>query len=505
MCNDILNIRKLSVCTSDGNNILKDISIKVPRGRIVGIVGPSGCGKTVLLKSIVGLAADNLETRAEEIMFDEKNLCELSEKELCDIRGMDISLILQDPLPSLDPLMKIGVQVEEALKIHTNISGNDARKQAVEMLERVGLDDAESRYDCYPHELSGGQRQRVLLAASMILTPKLLLADEPTTALDISVEDGILELMRDMCEEHDTSILYITHNLRNIRKICDRVYIMRDGEIVEEGATEEVLSHPENSFTKELLEAESELYGVAKSSANTCAGVSIGSEALVSCRHLYKTYNIDKGKSINALHDVSLDIFRGEVLGLSGDSGCGKTTLARTIMNLQKPDSGTVCFDGVNITGMGAKNFSPYRRRMQMVFQESYSSLDPKMTVMDIIAEPLLAYRLCNSKDELKNRVLELLDETGLDREHLYMYPHMLSGGQRQRVNIARSIALSPELIVCDEPVSSLDVAVIPKILDLFRSLKEKHHMTYLFISHDEKLLESISDRIITMTYGRLE
>lgn len=468
--NTILKVNNLNVSSkniSRAGQILTDITFAVDAGQIVGIEGDSGSGKSVLAKSVMGLIEAPLYVESGEIMFCGHNISRLPDSEFSRLRGSEISMILQNPMSSLDPLMKIGDQVSEALLLHENISPSEAKKRALEMLEKVGLEDSARRYSNYPYEMSGGQCQRVMIAMAMIGRPRLLIADEPTTSLDITNEKQILSLIRNLCREYGTGVILISHNMKILRDYCDLVYTIDNGRIT--GlfeCTEDIVLPSRGS-------------GRLHEKPCACSG-----EPVISCRNLCKDYRLPSGHVIHALSNVSLDIFRGECLGLVGDSGSGKTTLARTIAGLQTADSGSII------------------RRIdnpQMIFQDPYSSLDPRMKIKDIIAEPMKVVQRKGNTDKPLKSVEELFEIVHLPESYMNCYPYQLSGGQRQKVSIARAISTAPELIICDESVSALDARIQYQILDLLIELKERYSMTYLFISHDMNVIEYISDRVVKM------
>lgn len=471
----ILKVNNLNVSSKNINrsgSILTDINITVSSGQIVGIEGDSGSGKTVLAKSVMGLIEAPLYIKSGEIMLCGQNILHLSDSEFSRLRGSELSMILQNPMSALDPLMKIGDQISEALLLHENISGKSAKERALKMLEKVGFNNPADRYNNYPYEMSGGQCQRVMIAMAMINHPRLLIADEPTTSLDVTNEKQILSLIKSICREYDTGVILISHNIKILRENCDCVYTINDGRITG------LFEHAEN------ITLPSYNSGKLHEPVGLCPG-----DPVVSCRKLCKDYRLPSGQVIHALSNVSLDIFRGECLGLAGDSGSGKTTLARTIAGLQTADSGSI---------------TRFVENPQMILQDPYSSLDPRMKIKDIIAEPMRIARRKSRTNIYLRSIQELLEIVRLPECYMNYYPYQLSGGQRQKVSIARAISTTPELIICDESVSALDARIQYRILDLLIDLKEKYDMTYLFISHDVSVIEYISDRIIKMENGKI-
>ncbi|MDO4797027.1 MAG: ABC transporter ATP-binding protein [Coriobacteriales bacterium] len=526
-----------------------DVSLEVRPGQIVGIVGESGCGKSVCGRAIMGLLRPPGRVVGGRVLLNGQDLLGLSEDEWCDVRGSAVSMIFQEPMTSLNPLMRVGKQVAEAIKVHTDASNDEAMREAERMLEAVGIADARRRMRSYPHQLSGGLRQRVMIAMAMALRPRLLVADEPTTALDVTVQAQILRLMRNLAGE-DTSVLIISHDLGVIAQLCDYVYVMYAGRVVEQAPTVELFDRPAHPYTKGLLaavtslrdgsdvlatipgtvpnllhlppgcsfslrcerceqrcrEVAPELVDVGPGHAVRCLleeGARMPS-VLLEARHLTKEFAAGRGKKVHAVSDVSLELFEGETLGIVGESGCGKSTLARMLIRLLAPTSGEVLLRGQSITGMSNRAFAAHRRELQLVFQDPYASLDPRMTVRELIAEPLRTHHMCPTKEATTQRVLELMGDVGVPSEFLWRYPHQFSGGQRQRIGIARALAAEPSVIVCDEPVSALDVSVQSQILNLLRELQRKNNLSFVFISHDLSVIRHVSDRVCVMFLGRV-
>ena len=484
----LLQINNLNVSSKNirrSGRILHDIDLTVDAGRIIGIEGDSGSGKTVLAKTIMGLVEAPLYVESGDVVFDGRNITHLSDGEFSEIRGSEISMILQNPMSSLDPLMRVGDQISEAVLLHEKTAKKEAKERALQFLEKVGFDNPSDRYRAYPYEMSGGQCQRVMIAMAMISRPRLLIADEPTTSLDVTNEKQILSLIRSLCREYGTGVILISHNLELLRDYCDCIYTIQDGAITGFYDCADDIVLPSRSGGKSCGMTAGEIGDNIIQDENSPDY----REAVISCRNLCKDYTLPSGRIIHALSGVSLDIFRGECLGLAGDSGSGKTTLARTIAGLQSADSGEVI------------------RRVsnpQMIFQDPYSSLDPRMKIKDIIAEPMKAALRNGGTGKPQKSVKELLDTVHLPESYMDCYPYQLSGGQRQKVSIARAISTAPEFIICDESVSALDRSIQYQILDLLIELKEKYSMTYLFISHDMNVIEYISDRVIRMNDGRI-
>ena len=486
----INNLNVFSENISRSGRILHDINLTVDAGRITGIEGDSGSGKTVLAKTIMGLVEAPLYVESGNVVFDGRNITHLSDGEFSEIRGSEISMILQNPMSSLDPLMRVGDQISEAVLLHEKTAKKEAKERALQFLEKVGFDNPSDRYRAYPYEMSGGQCQRVMIAMAMIGHPKLLIADEPTTSLDVTNEKQILSLIRSLCREYGTGVILISHNLELLRDYCDCIYTIQDGAITGfyDCADDIVLPSRFGGMSIGMNDNDTcdENRENGKAQDKFCLE---SREVIISCRNLCKDYTLPSGRIIHALSGVSLDIFRGECLGLAGDSGSGKTTLARTIAGLQSADSGKVI---------------RRIRNPQMIFQDPYSSLDPRMKIKDIIAEPMKAAFRKGGTGKPQKSVKELLDTVHLPESYMDCYPYQLSGGQRQKVSIARAISTAPEFIICDESVSALDRSIQYQILDLLIELKEKYSMTYLFISHDMNVIDYISDRVIRMNDGRI-
>ncbi len=555
----LLEVQNLEVQFETENGTLtavKGISFTLHRGETVGIVGESGSGKSVTSLSIMRLIAEPPgRISAGKILFYNENsdaldLLALSEKEMQTHRGNDIAMIFQEPMTSLNPVYTCGDQVMEAILIHQNTTKQDARAQTIALFEKVKLPDPERAFRSYPHQLSGGQKQRVMIAMAMSCNPSVLIADEPTTALDVTVQQTILELMKDLQRESDTAVVFITHDLGVIADIADRVLVMYKGEIVEEGAVEQIFKSPKHPYTKSLLACRpplgdrlrrlpvvADFMEVVKNEDGTTRIVekadSVGqlltemkipqseiqtrlsdlmkNEPILRVKNL-KTWFPSKrnffGKPIEfvkAVDDVSFDVYPGETLGLVGESGCGKTTLGRTILRLSPATEGGIFFENEDLTKLDATRLKALRRDIQIIFQDPYSSLNPRMTIGSAIMEPMQVHNLYNNDAERKEKVIELLETVSLDANHFNRYPHEFSGGQRQRICIARALALNPKFIICDESVSALDVSVQAQVLNLLIELRQKMQFTCIFISHDLSVVKFISDRMIVMNKGRIE
>ena len=495
----LLDVNDLRVAfRQDGETTeaVKGVSFYVDKGETVAIVGESGSGKSVSALSTVQLLPDSAKITGS-ITYDGAQMVGAAESELRRVRGNDISFIFQEPMTSLNPLHTIEKQLGESLLIHSGLSGDAARTRVLELLDKVGIRDAESRLHSYPHQLSGGQRQRVMIAMALANGPELLIADEPTTALDVTIQAQILNLLADLKTQEDMSLLFITHDLGVVRKISDRVYVMQHGEIVETGPTAEIFDNPQHPYTKTLLEAEA---------VGEPLPVPEAAEEIVSTEELRIWFPIYAGLlkrtvgHVKAVNSATLNVRAGETLGIVGESGSGKTTLALAIMRLIS-SQGPITFMGRDIQGLRSREIKPLRADMQIVFQDPYGSLSPRMTIEQIIAEGLTIHNIDEGRDH-REMVGEIMEEVGLKPEMMHRYPHEFSGGQRQRIAIARAMILRPKLLVLDEPTSALDMTVQVQIVDLLRNLQQKYGLAYLFISHDLKVVRAMSHKVMVMKQG---
>jgi microcin C transport system ATP-binding protein len=495
----LLEVRDLSVTfRQDGRRIeaVKHVSFTVARGETVALVGESGSGKSVTALSTVGLLGDNAEV-AGQVTYDGRQMAGASEAELRRVRGNEISFIFQEPMTSLNPLHTIERQLSESLALHQGLSGAAARARVLELLRKVGIREAESRLGAYPHQLSGGQRQRVMIAMALANGPELLVADEPTTALDVTIQAQILDLLADLKRSEGLALLFITHDLGIVRRIADRVCVMQAGEIVEQGPTTDIFANPQHPYTQKLLAAEAK--GVP-------GPVPADAREVVSTEGLRVWFPIQRGLlrrtvgHVKAVNDATLSVRAGETLGIVGESGSGKTTLALAILRLIGSE-GPVTFLGQDLRGRRGAELRALRREMQVVFQDPYGSLSPRMTVEQIIAEGLGVHGVEPGRDRT-GMVAEIMREVGLDPATMGRYPHEFSGGQRQRIAIARAMILRPTLVVLDEPTSALDMTVQVQIVDLLRDLQQKWGLAYVFISHDLRVIRAMAHKVMVMQNG---
>jgi peptide/nickel transport system ATP-binding protein len=509
MSEKILEIQDLCVSFITGESefeAVKGVNFYVNKGETVGIVGESGSGKSVTARSIMRLLPSPPSfLKSGTILFQGANLVTQSEKQMEAIRGKDISMIFQDPMTSTNPTIRVGEQIAEGLMKHQKMSKKQAYEKTIELLKLVGIKNSEERYQQYPHEFSGGMRQRVMITMALACNPSLLIADEPTTALDVTIQAQILSIMKQMQERLGTSIILITHDLGVVAGMCDRVIVMKEGEIVEEGTTEEIFANPQHPYTKKLLNALPKLH--EKKEPKQPPNIEEGTDLnvpLIEVRNLSKHFDLKKGKILKAVDDLSFRIYPGETLGLVGESGSGKSTTGRTILQLHEPTDGEVLYKGVPVTRLSKSELKSMRRHMQIIFQDPYSSLNPRKKVLDIIGEALDVHKLAKSAEERRARIEELLELVGLKKEHALRYPHEFSGGQRQRIGIARALAVEPNFIVCDEPLSALDVSIQKQVVDLLKELQQRLGLTYLFIAHDLSMVKHISDRVAVMYGGKI-
>ena len=550
-----MEIKNLVTEFSTEGNVLKavnDVSFTLNRGETIGIVGESGSGKSVTSLSAMRLIPNPPGRIAGgEILFHQKDgsstdLVQIGEKKMRAIRGNDIAMIFQEPMTSLNPVFTCGDQVMEAILLHQKVSKKEAKEKTIALFKEVQLPRPEDIFDAYPHQISGGQKQRVMIAMAMSCNPSILIADEPTTALDVTVQQTILDLMLKLQREHDMGIMFITHDLGVIAELADKVVVMYKGKIVEQGPVLDIFSNPQHPYTKGLLacrppldvrlkrlpvvsdfmklddagniqEIEQSVTEATEKEIQTPAERKqvhedmYAKEPVLQIKNL-KTYFPLKtnffGKvteEVKAVDDVTFDVYPGETLGLVGESGCGKTTLGRTVLRLVDPTDGEVIFKGQPLHSMSTDELRDVRKDIQIIFQDPYSSLNPRITVGEAILEPMKVHKLYANEKERKEKVMELLERVGLMKDHFYRYPHEFSGGQRQRICIARALALRPQFIICDESVSALDVSVQAQVLNLLNELKRDFDFTYIFISHDLSVVKFMSDRMVVMNKGVVE
>lgn len=505
----ILKVNNLRVAFQSGEKefeAVRGVSFEVEKGETLGIVGESGSGKSVTARTIMRLLPSPPSyIKQGEVTFLGENLALKSEKEMESIRGRDIGMIFQDPMTSLNPTVRIGKQIAESLIKHQNLAKDQAKLHAIEMLKLVGIRDSEERFHQYPHEFSGGMRQRVMIAIALACQPTLLIADEPTTALDVTIQAQILNLMKDIQQRLGTSIILITHDLGVVAGMCDRVVVMKDGEIVETGTTEEIFERPKHPYTVKLLNALPRLDEKKKKKRTPLSAFQNDPEKpLLNVKSLKQHFDMGKGNTVKAVDDISFFIRHGETLGLVGESGSGKSTTGRAILRLHEPTDGQVLYEGMSVNRLTKKELKTMRRHMQIIFQDPYSSLNPRLKVLDIIGQAIDIHKLTSNKEQRRRRVEELLEMVGLEPSHALRYPHEFSGGQRQRIGIARALAVEPKFIVCDEPLSALDVSIQSQIVNLLEDLQHRLGLTYLFIAHDLSMVKHISDRVAVMYAGKI-
>ena len=488
---------QVSFTTRNGTQqAVKGVSFTVEERQITAIIGESGSGKSVSCYAMLGLVPSPPgRIDGGRAMFDGKNLLELAENDLRAIRGRDIAMVFQDPMTCLNPFMTIGAQLIEPLLIHKNLSKTAARARAIELLEEVGIRSPAKTFNSYPHEFSGGMRQRVMIAMALINEPRLLIADEPTTALDVTIQAQILELISDLQKKKGIGVLLISHDLAVVSDIADQIVVMEQGEVVEQGAPADIFERAQHPYTRKLL---------AAIPSGQRQSPPLDDKPLITVSNV-RTWFHPSGddQPVKAVDDVSLTIRRGEVLGLVGESGSGKSTLGRSMLRLAPITEGSVVFDGTDVTKLEGRALKEFRRRMQMIFQDPFASLNPRMTVYDTLAEPLLLHEICERK-ELDATIAKLMDDVGLARAFIRKYPHEFSGGQRQRIAIGRALATRPEFIVADEPVSALDVTIQAQILELLEQLGREYGLTMLFVSHDMAVIRHIADRVVVLYRGKI-
>lgn len=547
--NPLLKIEDLSLefrRDTQWNPILHHINLSLDVGEVLGIVGESGSGKSVTALSVMQLLnPKTVRYPSGKILFRTNNdnqnppldILKASESTMQTLRGNQIGMIFQEPMTSLNPVIRCGEQISEQIILHKHISKKEAKEQVISLFNEVMLPRPAQIFDSYPHELSGGQKQRIMIAMAMSCNPKLLIADEPTTALDVTIQKNILELIRNLQQKHGMSVLFITHDLGVMAKVADRTIVMYKGDIVEENTVQNIFLHPQKPYTKQLIACRPSMdqrlrklpqvsdfagnddnavqdilskLAVKPEERKSALATLYAGDKILTIKNLNKVYKLRKRKLfekqqfLHALKDINLDIYEGETLGLVGESGCGKTTLGRTLLRLIEPSSGEVCFRGKNLVRLSSSELREMRKNLQIILQDPYSSLNQRLTIGEALMEPMRVHGILHNDKERKKRVIELLERISLNESHFYRYPHEFSGGQRQRISIARALAVNPKFIICDESVSALDVSVQAQVLNLLNELKSEFHFTYIFISHDLSVVKFMADRIAVMQQGAI-
>ncbi len=501
MSDTVLEIKGLTVRLPEGADrefAIQDVSLSVGKGEIVCIVGESGSGKSVTAFTVMGLIPKkDLVPVAGRVLLQGDDLLQKTDRQMRALRGEQMAMVFQEPMTALNPVVRVGDQIAELLEIHTNMSGSARRKRVIEAMEDVSLPDTEKMYNSFPHQLSGGQRQRIMIAMALALEPGLLIADEPTTALDVTTQAEVLELIKDIQRRHGMGVMFITHDFGVVADIADRVVVMQNGKVVEQGTRDEILRTPSHPYTKMLI-------GSVPSLTPPDHVVPKNAETALQAHQLNKTYGragfLDKGRIVKAAQDVELIVRRGETLGVVGESGSGKSTVARCIVRLIDPTSGDITIAGSNIANLSEREMRPFRQQIQIVFQDPYRSLNPRRTVGQSIVEGPMNFGL--GAEQAQSRAEELMRIVGLAPEALDRFPHQFSGGQRQRICIARALAMEPKVLIADEAVSALDVSVQAQVLRLLRDVRERYDLAMLFITHDLRVAAQICDRIMVMQHG---
>jgi peptide/nickel transport system ATP-binding protein len=531
-----------NLCISFGaRKTITHLSYSINEGETLGVVGESGSGKSLTSLSIMGLLHPSAKIDSGEILFHHNgqtiDLLKLKDEEMRKFRGNDIAMIFQEPMTSLNPVIKNGEQVAEALRLHKNLSRKEAREKTIELFKEVQLPRPESIYDSYPHQISGGQKQRVMIAMAISCEPKLLIADEPTTALDVTVQKTILDLIKSLQQKRNMSVIFITHDLAVVAEVADNVVVMKSGEKVESETTQQLFENPQHPYTKGLLACRPPMdfrlkklpivedflsldqpvaqfinqLKMSKQEQQNKLNSVLAQNKIIEVSNLNTHFPIHKGVFrktvgyVKAVNKVSFHVHKGETLGLVGESGCGKTTLGRSILRLVEPTSGSIKYNGQELTTLDSSAMRAKREDLQIIFQDPYSSLNPKMKIGKAILEPMKVHKIESNDRIRKEKVIDLMEVVGLDANLFDRYPHEFSGGQRQRVCIARALAMNPKFIICDESVSALDVSVQAQVLNLLNELKAKFSFTYIFISHDLSVVKYMSDRMIVMKEGQIE
>ena len=530
MDNTLLRVKNLSLALNNQKNaklLIDNISFDIKKNEIVSIIGESGSGKTLTAMSILGLLDKTLFNISGQIIFNNVNLLSVNEAKIRKIRSHNISIVFQNPMNSLNPTMKLGKQIYEVFHSHKDLNYNSVNKRIKKLIKKVKLDRVKNLFEKYPHEISGGQMQRFMLVMALVSSPKLLIADEPTTALDVTVQKEIIEILKSLQKTEDLSILFISHNIGLVKNISNKIIVMKEGKLIENNYTQLILQSPKKKYTRGLLsininnkkrvkklntlqnfEEEIQNNNISKRSRNNRLKLLYENEPLIVVSNVSKYYRhfLDFRKKVNfkALKNINIKLFEGETLGIIGESGSGKTTLSEVIMKIKKYEFGNIFYKNKNINKFNKTEMLNYRKEVQIVFQDPYSSLNPLFSVKEIIAEPIKCHNIFEKKSEIDKKCKELINDVKIGESYLNKYPHELSGGQRQRVAIARAISINPKVLILDESVSALDVSIQASILNLLTGIKEKYNLSYIFISHDLSVVKHMSDKIAVFLNGKI-
>ena len=530
MDNTLLRVKNLSLGLNNPKNeklLIDNVSFDIKKNEIVSIIGESGSGKTLTAMSILGLLDKALFNISGQIIFNKINLLSVNEAKIQKIRSHNISIVFQNPMSSLNPTMKLGKQIYEVFHSHIDLNYNSVNKRIKELIKKVKLDGVKNLFEKYPHEISGGQMQRFMLVMALASSPKLLIADEPTTALDVTVQKEIIEILKSLQKTENLSILLISHNIGLVKNISDKIIVMKEGKLIENNHTQLILKSPKKKYTKGLLsininnkkrvkklntlqnfEKEIQNNNISKRTRNNRLKLLYEKEPLMIVRNVSKYYsrfvNFRKKVNFKALKNINIKLYEGETLGIIGESGSGKTTLSEVIMKIKKYEFGNIFYKNKNINKFNKTEMLNYRKEVQIVFQDPYSSLNPLFNVKEIIAEPIKCHNIFEKKSEIDKKCKELINDVKIGQSYLNKYPHELSGGQRQRVAIARAISINPKILILDESVSALDVSIQASILNLLTEIKEKYNLSYIFISHDLSVVKHMSDKIAVFLNGKI-
>ncbi len=530
MDNTLLRVKNLSLGLNNPKNeklLIDNVSFDIKKNEIVSIIGESGSGKTLTAMSILGLLDKALFNISGHIIFNKINLLSVNEAKIQKIRSHNISIVFQNPMSSLNPTMKLGKQIYEVFHSHIDLNYNSVNKRIKELIKKVKLDGVKNLFEKYPHEISGGQMQRFMLVMALASSPKLLIADEPTTALDVTVQKEIIEILKSLQKTENLSILLISHNIGLVKNISDKIIVMKEGKLIENNHTQLILKSPKKKYTKGLLsininnkkrvkklntlqnfEKEIQNNNISKRTRNNRLKLLYEKEPLMIVRNVTKYYsrfvNFRKKVNFKALKNINIKLYEGETLGIIGESGSGKTTLSEVIMKIKKYEFGNIFYKNKNINKFNKTEMLNYRKEVQIVFQDPYSSLNPLFNVKEIIAEPIKCHNIFEKKSEIDKKCKELINDVKIGQSYLNKYPHELSGGQRQRVAIARAISINPKILILDESVSALDVSIQASILNLLTEIKEKYNLSYIFISHDLSVVKHMSDKIAVFLNGKI-